>query len=405
MKVKVIGVGMGAPGLLTVEAKEAIDTAEYFVGAQRLLDEFAPPGKPRQTATLPVEIERHLKEAEGVSCAVVLVSGDVGFFSAASGLQKRLQWCEAEYLCGISSLQYFCAKIGRPWENVETVSLHGRDEDPAVKVLMHTGVFFLTGGKWKVHTICQRLCEAGLGDLPVWAGERLSYPDERIAAGTAAQLAAQEFGNLAVLLVENQSVKQNCFSVGMPDERFIRGAAPMTKSEVRAVILSKMAPQDGDVIWDVGAGTGSVSVELALTAPHAAVFGVECEESALELAKQNRALHGAGNLALVYGHAPEALETLPAPDRVFIGGSGKELEQIIAAAVRKNPQVHLVLSAVTLETPAEALAYLEKYGFSEPEVVQIAVSRAKKAGARHLMAAQNPVTVITADAKGREDGK
>ena len=168
----------------------------------------------------------------------------------------------------------------------------------------------------------------------------------------------------------------------------------MTKQEVRAVILAKLAAAPGDVCWDVGAGTGSVSVELALQCRE--VWAVEREEKALALMAANREKFGAWNLRLKAGAAPAALEGLPAPDKVFIGGSGGALAQILAAVDAANPKARVCISAIALETLHAALAAMGELGY-ETEIVQIAVSRARKAGSLHLLMAQNPVFLITGE--------
>ena len=180
---------------------------------------------------------------------------------------------------------------------------------------------------------------------------------------------------------------------GIADEDFIRGSVPMTKREVRAAIRSHLGVRRSDTIWDVGAGTGSVSVELALTADEGAVYAVERDEEALGLIEENRRRFGAWNLRVVRGTAPEALRELSAPDAVFIGGSKGNLRGIADAALAKNPNVRLCMTAIALETLSAAL---EAFRDMDTEIVQIAVSRAKAAGELHLLMANNPVFLITA---------
>jgi precorrin-6Y C5,15-methyltransferase (decarboxylating) len=169
----------------------------------------------------------------------------------------------------------------------------------------------------------------------------------------------------------------------------------MTKSEVRAVSLSKLAPPEDALIWDVGAGTGSVSVECAFAAPKGTVWAIEKEADACLLIRQNAAKFRVGNLTVVEGTAPEALADLPAPTHVFIGGSSGNLSEIIALILEKNPAARIVLSAVTLETQAEAAECAKKFGFETYETVTVSVARSKKMGRYHMMTAQNPVTVVT----------
>ncbi|MCD8376997.1 MAG: precorrin-6Y C5,15-methyltransferase (decarboxylating) subunit CbiT, partial [Oscillospiraceae bacterium] len=179
---------------------------------------------------------------------------------------------------------------------------------------------------------------------------------------------------------------------GIPDGEWLRGQVPMTKQEVRAAALAKLAVGPSDCCWDVGAGTGSVSVEMALHSRQC--WAVEEKEQAAELILENRRRFRAWKLRVVRGRAPEALEGLPAPDAVFVGGSGGALGEILSRALGANPRVRLCVSAIALETLEAACREMEELGI-EPEVSQIAVSRTKRAGSLNLLLAQNPVFLIS----------
>lgn len=399
MKVTIAGVGPGNSGLLTAQAAGAISRSRVLIGAPRLLDSFPDHPGEKFAAAAPREIAERISTLSQGPVAV-LVSGDPGFFSAAKRLGGLLAGYEVEILCGVSSLSYFAARIGIPWEDVKLVSLHGREGNPGPWVRANRRTFFLTGGKWRVQDICRRLCDAGLGELPAFAGEELSYSGERIASGTVHALAQGSFRDLAVLLVENPRPLTPSGVPGLPDSCFIRGKAPMTKSEVRSVILSKLRPQNGETLYDVGAGTGSVAVELALQNPAGSVYAVERSPDCCELIAKNRDQFALGNLEIIAGKAPEALGPLPAPDAAFVGGSSGNLREIIEALIQKNPAVRIVVSAVTLETAAQATACLRDYDLRDAEIVQVAVSRADPVGSCHMMRAQNPVTIFSTRGKG-----
>ena len=169
----------------------------------------------------------------------------------------------------------------------------------------------------------------------------------------------------------------------------------MTKQEVRAAILAKLAVRPEDTVWDVGAGTGSASVELALAARRGRAYAVEYRDEALALIEENRSRFGAWNLRVVRGKAPEALSSLPAPDAVFVGGSEGRLREIVDAALSKNPDARLCVSAIALETLSAALDIFNSLGL-DAEVTQIAVSRARPDARLHLLLANNPVFLVTA---------
>lgn len=394
MKITLLGMGCGGAATLTEQARRALAQAEYIVGAERLLTGLPQGCTPRRAAaTKPQAILELLRQA-GAERACVAYSGDSGFYSGARSLLPLVEaegW-EAEVLPGISSLQALAARLGRPWQDWKLVSAHGVNCDAVAAVMEGRPAFFLTGGSLGPAALCRQLAEAGLGDLPVTVGENLTAPEETLCAGTAAGFAGRTFAPLSVLLAEAAPAMPRR-TPGWPDDWFVRaGKIPMTKQEVRAAALAKLAVVPQEVCWDIGAGTGSVSVELA--AQCRAVWAVESKPEALDLAGQNRARFHAYNLHLVQGAAPEALEGLPAPDAVFVGGSGGRLAEILAAVHAANPAARVCVAAIALETLHTAAGALAELGY-EVEAAQIAVSRAKSAGGLHLLLAQNPVFLIT----------
>lgn len=182
---------------------------------------------------------------------------------------------------------------------------------------------------------------------------------------------------------------------GIPDQAFLRGQAPMTKEEVRSVSLSKLALAREAVVYDIGAGTGSVAVECARQCINGTVYAIEKNAQALELLRQNKIKHRAWNLEIISGEAPEALSELPVPTHAFVGGSGGRLMEIARLLWEKNPRVRLVLNVISLETLQEVIELMKNTEFSHKEIVQISVAKAKELGRHHLMMGQNPVYVIT----------
>ena len=301
----------------------------------------------------------------------------------------------ARVLPGLSSIQLLAAALGRPWQGWNLVSAHGRTCDPVAECMQGRPTFFLTGGSEDPATLCAQLAAEGFGDVQAVVGQCLGTPEEKIFRGSVKELAAGRFNSLSVLLVEAvEGLPRR--APGLPDEAFERGDVPMTKQEVRAAVLAKLAVRPEDILWDVGAGTGSVSVELALAAPRGRVYAVECRPEGCALIKANREKFRTRNLVLVEGLAPDALSDLPAPDAVFIGGSKGSLAAIVDAALDKNPDARICVSAIALESLSAAVAALTAKGRTV-QVSQIAVSRAKAVGGLHLMMAQNPIYLITGE--------
>lgn len=191
---------------------------------------------------------------------------------------------------------------------------------------------------------------------------------------------------------------------GLPDREFVRGDVPMTKEEVRSVSLSKLHLKRDSIVYDVGAGTGSVSVEAAIQADQGHVYAIERNEEAVALILQNQRRMKVDNLTVIAGEAPDVLEELPAPDCVFIGGSKGHMKEIIQTVAQKNPKVRVVINAIALETLAEAVKCCDEVKVTEEEIVQISVAKSKSVGSYHMMMGQNPVSVIsfTCNEDGRE---
>lgn len=394
MKITLVGMGSGTYAGLTVAGAQAVHRAGYIIGARRLLDALPDDCAPDRAALYKTdEILALLCEKQGVE-TVVLFSGDTGFYSGAPALCRALDAAGLAYTVepGVSSVQLLAAALGRSWQDWRLVSAHGCDCDAAAQCCAGQPTFFLTGGRETPATLCARLAEAGYGDAAATVGENLGAAAQRLVSGTVAALAQQQFAPLSVLLVERCPAPLRR-TPGLPDEAFIRGKTPMTKQEVRAAVLAKLAVQSGDTLWDVGAGTGSVSVEMALAAPWGRVFAAECNADACALIRANRAKFGVHNLHLTEGRAPEALADWPAPDAVFIGGSKGNLRTIVDAALAANPDARLCISAIALETLQEAVAALTAHGLTA-QVTQIAVSRTKAAGSLHLLMANNPIFLV-----------
>lgn len=402
-KVSVVGIGPGAREAMTETASSAIAGADCVIGARRMLEAVALPHQAMFDAIAPDAIAGCIRGHREYRRFAVVMSGDVGFFSGTKKLLPLLNNCKVDIIPGLSSLAYLCARLGTSYEDVVPVSVHGRDHDIVPDIRAHRRVFALVGGEDGMARLCRSLTAAGLGAVHVSVGERLSYPDERITTGTAQSLSQGSYHPLSVALIENKEASI-VVTHGLPDEAFQRGSGPdgavvpMTKSEVRSVSLSKLALTEEAVCWDIGAGTGSVAIEMALQARRGRVYAIERKEGALELLRENKRRFSAENLEVVSGEAPEICRDLPAPTHAFIGGSGGNLHEIIALLMEKNPKVRIVATAIALESINELTNALKAFPFMETEVVSLSVARDKKAGRYHLMTSQNPIYIFTMQA-------
>lgn len=402
-KVYVIGMGMGNPDTLTVGARSVLDRSDLIIGSPRLLEALEKSDVRMVTLVSAARIAEELHEAQEAVASVVM-SGDVGFYSGATSLYPLLEGLDVEVIPGISSLAYLCARLRCTWQDAYVVSAHGRAHNLAGAVQTHPKTFVLTGGSARAGELCALLAERGLGDVHVRVGERLSYADERITAGTASELAGRPFEGLAVMLVLNDApIVPDARAPHLRDDAFVRGEVPMTKEEVRELAVCKLRVHPSDTVWDIGAGTGSVSVELARAACAGQVFAVERSERACELIESNRQANGLTNLHIVTGEAPCALAGLPAPDRVFVGGSSGSLAEIVSAALKANPGVRVCMAAVTLETVSDVLACVRALSLRDVDIVQLSVAKARELGRYHLMQAANPVYLVTAEGPATDE--
>ena len=438
-KVTIIGAGPGNPDLLARAALDAIDIADVVIGAHRALAGIdVPPDVVRCELVKTADIVAALTDAASWQRAVVVMTGDVGLFSGARRLVEALSGdaqVDVRVIPGISSASYLAARLARPWQNWRFVSAHGVACDIVAEAERAGELFLATSGGEDPSRLSGELVQAGFGDARVTVAERLSYPAERITSATASEIAGQTFDDLNVMLVEPAggagspagssaaseapagasapaadsagasraaSSRWPYASSGIPDELFIRGDVPMTKQEVRAVALAKLRLTATDTVWDVGAGTGSVSIEAALVARAGSVWAVERNAAGVRLIRENADAFGCGNVHAVPGVAPEALAKLPVPDAVFVGGSAGELSSIVEVALEKNSQVRLCVPCVTVETLTEACALLSGSRFKGFEACQVSAARAEAVGSHHLMKAQNPVFLVSARGAGAD---
>lgn len=400
-KISIVGIGMGAAETWTMKAYKTIQNAEVILGAKRMVEAAM---NTRDAKALPEtflsyqpeEIQAFIQQHTASQYCIV-VSGDTGFYSATKSLKEVLRDYEVTVIPGISSVSYFFSKIGLGWEDAVLASAHGRDVDIVRLVNENEKVFLLTGNN--VSDILRQLIGAGLAYASVYVGEHLSYETERIVTGSVKELADQTFASVSVMVILNDKAKQP-LQIGISDEKFLRGKVPMTKSEVRAVILSKLQLQEDAICYDIGAGTGSVSIEMALNCRKGTVYGIEEKKDAIDLILQNKEKFHCNNLQIVEGFAPDVLEDLPAPSHVFIGGSKGRLEEILHyifgnCMTEHRSSVRVVMSAITLETMGEMVKLCQNYPMHDLEFTQIGVAKAKQIGAYHMMEGQNPILIVS----------
>lgn len=392
-----IGMGMGNAKSLTKEAEEALQEADIVFGAKRLLAGIDT-GRRKVPYYRAEDILKYLKTMPETFKIAVVFSGDTGFYSGAERFCQEIgNEHEIKIYPGVSSLSYFAGRLHMSWQDVKIVSLHGQKADILQAVRENKKTFFLLSGAEDVREIGQVLAEQSIAQVRIHVGYQLSYPEEEVFIGlTPKECRNIEKPGLYVCLVENEEIKTRTLEVltpGIPDAEFVRAKVPMTKEAVREVSLCKLRLTPEAVVYDVGSGTGSISIECARLSPHIQVIALERKEAAVALLKENQKKFALSNITCIRTEAPQGLENLPVPTHAFIGGSGGNLKEILKALYQKNPKMRIVVNAVTLETIGELMDCLHEFPVTDADLTQLQVSKAELLGSCHLMKAGNPVLI------------
>ena len=399
--VTVVGIGDDGCVGLSARAANAVAAAQVLAGGERHLAFF--PQFAGERVVLKDKIGDALKRIAALAeehHVVVLASGDPLFYGVGALLAKKVGGEHVDFLPAPSSVQLAFARLGRRWDDAAVISLHGRGREGLLVRLRRLGkVALLTDEESSPRWIAQQLVAHGERAWRATVCENLGGPDERVRSFTLEELAAcADVAPLNVVVLEREGafrpppassfLHEDAFAKRMPKKGLI------TKREARLLSLAMMQLRRASVVWDVGAGSGSVAIEAALQAYEGRVFAVEVDPEGVEICRDNVRRFGADNVRVVAGRAPDALAGLPDPDAVFIGGSKGALAEIVDAALaRLTPGGRLVANAITLDNVSEAYAALRASG-REPEVVMLNVSRAEPLGRYLRWEAQNPIHIF-----------
>ena len=422
-RLTIVGAGPGNADYILPKAKHIVDTAGYVFVDHRYLSLVSHERREAfgKISEMPGKVKEKLEECN----VAVVVSGDPLFYSLTKLLTAYIPMEYIDIIPGISSTNYLAAKCRRTTENAAFLSSHGREtsmEEVLLALKSGRDVYMLCDGRHGPDWLARELCRRGLPEIPMAAGSRLSYEDEYIQEGKAEDFAELTFDSLCVAAAfgkdfaikepmqlkepetpeEPGMLKESPLSNApalLPDSAFIRDKVPMTREEVRWMILGKLGLFPGAVVWDLGAGTGSVSIECARLLANFGkghVYSVERRADAAALISKNKEKFHLENMTVLLGDALEVLEQLPAPDCVFIGGSGKELPQLLARIGSLGPGITVVTACVTLETLSEALTAYRQPCFEPFEMTQVQISKGKTLGSYHMLEASHPVTLYRA---------
>jgi len=399
-QISLVGIGMGSAGTFTAAGQQACERADLIIGAGRMTKAAAKSGQAVYDEYRPEKILSYIKEHPEYEQIVIALSGDVGFYSGAKKLSHSLREYPLQMICGISTVSYFMARLGKPWEDVCITSIHGKESNLITQIKENDKVFSLLGTAHGVADLANALIKYRLEEVILFVGEQLSYPDEKVLQGKPCEFVNYQGNPLSAVYIENPK-PQNIITHGIADKEFLRDRIPMTKEEIRSISLSKLRLTKDAVCYDIGAGTGSVSIEMAVQAAEGHVYAIEKNPLAIELIKKNKMEFAADHLTVIEGLAPTAMEELPAPTHAFIGGSSGNMREIMEAVLDKNPQIRIVINCITLETIAEIMGCIKELPVTDVDIATVGVSKSKTAGSYHMMHGENPITIVSCSGGGR----
>lgn len=398
-KIYVIGAGVEGHEGFGRRSLDLIAQAATLIGGERQLALFAdhPARKVPITNNL-AEVVDLLNRA--TDTVVVLTSGDPLFFSIGRYLLRNLPDSELEFIPNVSSVQYAFAKIKEPWDDTVFISAHGRGLKKAVdRIVANDKAAILTDEVNTPRRIAEELIARGREGYAAFLCEELGTPKERIITTDVKGLLDIQAAPLNVLILIKQydaEGEEYVPTLGIPDEEFAAVKKLITKEEVRVITLAKLQLRHDMTLWDIGAGSGSVSIEADHLLPNGRIFAIERNAQCLQFLRDNLRKFNARNISLVEGEAPDCLETLPDPDRVFIGGSGGNLWDILKTVdERLSADGRIVLNAITLDTLTSAMDFFDNAGY-DVEVTVVNISRTRPFTDYKMFEANNPVFILTA---------
>ncbi len=398
--IEVVGMGL-SPDDLTAGHRRIIERADTLIGGRRLLGFF--PDSPAEKKVIGKDIEAVvacIRRRLGRKTIVVLASGDPLFFGIGAKLVEAFGPDRVTIHPNVSSVAAAFARIKEPWGGVRVLSLHGRkNESELLKALAEEDrVAVLTDPERNPAWLARRVIEKLGGGFRLAVMEALGSASERHGWYPLTEAATKEFREPNIALLKREvggKIVRRPLCLGTPDAEFEHHAGLITKSEVRAVALAKLRLSPGQVLWDLGAGSGSVAIEAALLLGKGRIVAVEQRPERVDQIRANARRFNVRNLRVVQAVLPAGLARLPKPDRIFIGGGGRDLPPIVSEAIRHlRPDGIVVVNAVLLQNVHAAEATLRKLGF-ETEFVLVQIHRSREMPGGERLEALNPVWIIT----------
>lgn len=389
--VYIVGIGPGSKEYILPQAIKVLESSDEIIGFGRAINSLDFIDSKKVKVNKISDVIEYLEVNKHKNIAVA-ASGDPLFYGITNYLKSNYDG-EINIVPGITSFQYLAAKLNKPWQNAFLGSLHGREQSFLKGVLENNLSIWLTDSKNSPQALAKILLENGLNPY-IYVGENLSYEDERIECGTAEDIRSKEFKGLSIMIVEREEVdikdKELHF---IKDDELIRGNCPMTKEEIRILSIAKLNLREDSYVLDVGAGTGSISVQAAKFCPVGKVVAIEKDEDAIDTIKKNVTKFKLNNLELIEGEAMEVINSINYSfDSIFIGGSGGNIEDIIKEYGKKLlPGGKMILNFITINNLYKAMDALKKLGY-KVSCTQVSISKTK--GESYMLFGNNPIFII-----------
>ncbi len=410
-KIHIIGIGDDGLDGVTAHARSLIEGAELLLGAESTLSLV--PGKGKSRLAIGADLQQTIDRIEAArdQAIVILASGDPLFYGVARYLCDKLGKERFEVIPHVSSMQMAFARVKESWEDAFLTNLASHSIESVIeKVRVADKVGLFTTDRYPPAAVAQALLDSRLDYFSAYVCENLGSPDERVTHGELKEIAADQFSPLNVMiLVRKPNIPDRPAALGgrrlfgNPDELFLQSRPKhglLTPAEVRAIAISQLALQADSIVWDIGAGSGSVSIECAQLAPQGKTYAIEMDAEDHQLIVSNAERFGLKNIVAVLGRAPDAWADLPDPEAVFVGGSGREIGRLVELALKRlRPAGRLAANVGSIEHLAGVHEIMHRYA-ADVQVWMVNVARGTYQLERVRFEALNP-TFLLAVTKSR----
>jgi precorrin-6Y C5,15-methyltransferase (decarboxylating) len=408
-KIHIIGIGDDGLDGVTAQARRLIEEADLLLAAEATLKMLPKAGVTDKRIALGANLDEAVQQISkaGDKKIAVLASGDPLFYGVARYLCDKLGKDRFEVVPHVSSMQLAFARVKESWEDAYLTNLASRSLESVIeKVRVADTVGLFTSDQFPPQAVARALLDAKIDYFHAYVCENLGSPDERVTQGSLGEIAKEQFAPLNVMILvrrpetpDRPTDAQLLRRFGNPDEMFLQARPKqglLTPAEVRSIALAEMSIGEKSIVWDVGAGSGSVSVEAALLASAGTAYAIEMDPEDINLIRTNAERFRVKNLVPVLGRAPEAWGNLPQPDSIFVGGSGREIARIVELAYKQlKPGGRLVATVGSLENLAAIHDALQRQA-GEVAVRMINIARGTHQLERVRFGALNPTFLLSA---------